>query len=46
MHTDFVFDALEQAFYDRQPERDCSLICPSDRGSPSWRQNRPIELAL
>jgi transposase InsO family protein len=33
MHTDFVLDALEQALYDRQPERDGSLICHSDRGS-------------
>ncbi|WP_431120872.1 IS3 family transposase [Variovorax paradoxus] len=33
MRTDFVLDALEQALYDRQPERDSSLICHSDRGS-------------
>ncbi len=33
MHTDFVLDALEQALYDRQPERDGSLVCHSDRGS-------------
>jgi len=33
MHTDFVLDALEQALYDRQPERDGSLIHHSDRGS-------------
>ena len=33
MHTDFVLDALEQALYDRQPERDRSLIHHSDRGS-------------
>ena len=33
MQTDFVLDALEQALYDRQPERDGSLICHSDRGS-------------
>ena len=33
MHTDFVLDALEQALYDRQPERDNSLIHHSDRGS-------------
>ena len=32
MHTDFVLDALEQALYARQPERD-ALICHSDRGS-------------
>lgn len=33
MATDFVLDALEQALYDRQPERDSSLIHHSDRGS-------------
>ena len=33
MQTDFVLDALEQALYARQPERDCSLIHHSDRGS-------------
>jgi putative transposase len=33
MRTDFVLDALEQALYARQPERDNSLIHPSDRGS-------------
>ncbi|NHZ88358.1 IS3 family transposase [Massilia sp. CCM 8733] len=33
MRTDFVLDALEQALYDRQPERDDSLIHHSDRGS-------------
>jgi len=32
MHTDFVLDALEQALYARQPERD-SLVHHSDRGS-------------
>jgi putative transposase len=32
MHTDFVLDALEQALYARQPERD-GLIHHSDRGS-------------
>jgi transposase InsO family protein len=32
MRTDFVLDALEQALYARQPERD-ELICHSDRGS-------------
>ena len=32
MKTDFVLDALEQALYDRQPDRD-SLIHHSDRGS-------------
>ncbi len=33
MTTDFVLDALEQALYARQPERDASLIHHSDRGS-------------
>ena len=33
MKTDFVLDALEQALYARQPERDSSLIHHSDRGS-------------
>ena len=33
MHTDFVLDALEQALFARQPERDSSLIHHSDRGS-------------
>ncbi|MHB8949235.1 MAG: IS3 family transposase [Rhodoferax sp.] len=33
MRTDFVLDALEQALYARQPVRDKSLICHSDRGS-------------
>ncbi len=33
MRTDFVLDALEQALYDRRPERDNSLIHHSDRGS-------------
>jgi len=33
MHTDFVLDALEQALYDRRPERDNSLVHHSDRGS-------------
>jgi putative transposase len=32
MQTDFVLDALEQALYERQPDRD-SLIHQSDRGS-------------
>lgn len=31
MHTEFVLDALEQALYERQPER--NLIHHSDRGS-------------
>lgn len=33
MRTDFVLDALEQALYARQPERDGSLTHHSDRGS-------------
>jgi len=33
MHTDFVLDALEQALYARQPERDQSLVHHFDRGS-------------
>ena len=33
MTTDFVLDALEQALYARQPERDHCLIHHSDRGS-------------
>jgi len=32
MRTDFVLDALEQALYARQPERDSSLVHHSDRG--------------
>ncbi len=32
MHTDFVLDALEQALYARQPDRD-QLVHHSDRGS-------------
>ncbi len=33
MRTDFVLDALEQALFDRQPERSGALIHHSDRGS-------------
>jgi len=33
MRTDFVLDALEQALYDRQPERSDTLVHHSDRGS-------------
>lgn len=33
MCTDFVPDALEQALYARQPERDGTLVCHSDRQS-------------
>ena len=33
MRADFVLDALEQALYDRQPERSDALIHHSDRGS-------------
>lgn len=32
MRTDFVLDALEQALYDRQPERSDALIHHSNRG--------------
>ena len=32
MRTDFVLDALEQALYDRQPERCDALIHHSDTG--------------
>jgi len=32
MHTDFVLDALEQALYDRQPERPESFVHHSDLG--------------
>ena len=34
MRTDFVLDALEQALFDRQPERDESLVHHSDRVCP------------
>lgn len=33
MRTDFVLDALEQALYDRRPQRNDALIHHSDRGS-------------
>ena len=33
MRTDFVLDALEQALYARQPERQNALIHHSDRSS-------------
>ena len=33
MRTDFVLDALEQALYDRQPERSDALVHHSDRDS-------------
>ncbi len=33
MHTDFVLDALEQALYERQPERAEYLVHHSDRGT-------------
>jgi transposase InsO family protein len=33
MTTDFVMDALEQALFERRPDRDHSLIHHSDRGS-------------
>ncbi len=47
MQTDFVLDALEQALYARQPERDKSLVHHSDRGSQlgfkGWSQHRLLE---
>ncbi len=33
MRTDFVLDALEQALYERRPQREDTLVCHSDRGS-------------
>ncbi len=44
MTTDFVLDALEQALYARQPERDSSLVHHSDRGSQdvSIRYSEPL----
>jgi putative transposase len=33
MRTDFMLDALEQALYDRQPERSDALAHHPDRGS-------------
>ena len=33
MRTDFVLDALEQAQYDREPERNGGPVCHSDRGA-------------
>jgi putative transposase len=44
MNTDFVIDALEQALYARQPERDSSLVHHSDRGSQyvSIRYSEPL----
>ena len=34
MRTDFVLDALEQALYARQPERDKGLVHHSNRLNP------------
>jgi putative transposase len=47
MRTDFVLDALEQALYARQLERDSSLIHHSDRGSQyvSIRYSEPLTKA-
>jgi putative transposase len=42
MRTDFLLDALHQALYARQPERDSSLIHHSDRGS-KYVSNRHSE---
>ena len=44
MHTDFVLDALEQALYARQHERDGALIHHSDRGSQYVLQTGFMEL--
>ena len=33
MRTDFVLDSLEQALYERQPQRSAQLVRHSDRGS-------------
>lgn len=33
IRTDFVLDALEQALYERRPQREDALVCHSDRGS-------------
>ena len=44
MRTDFVLDALEQALYARQPERDGSLVCHSDRGA-LWKIKEAVEFA-
>ena len=33
MRTDFVLDVLEQALYERRPEREDALVCHSDRSS-------------
>ena len=41
MQTDFVLDALEQALYDRQPERGENLVHHSDRGSQYVRSATP-----
>ncbi len=42
MQTDFVLDALEQALYARQSQRDGSLVHHSDRGS-QYVSNRYTE---
>jgi transposase InsO family protein len=50
MRTDFVLDALEQALFDRQPERSDALIHHSDRGSQGGfnrsLQHRAMRLIL
>ena len=49
MQTDFVLDALEQALYDRQPERAESLVHHSDRGSQYvsiWHTERLAEAGI
>ena len=39
MHTDFVLDALEQALYARQPDRDAALIHHSDSKNTAVRHS-------
>jgi len=39
MRTDFILDALEQAIYARQPERDGSLVYHSYKGFPTFASN-------
>lgn len=39
MRTDFALDALEQALYARQPERDGSPVCHSDTDSTPRRES-------
>ena len=39
MHTDFVLDALEQALYARQPDRDAALVHHSDSKNTAVRHS-------